>query len=397
VGLLTAVVLVPGASVRKDGYQRLYELVQRRLAAYGQQFNVVPCCWGQAHGAVLGAGGLSIPEAERARSIGRMEMDQETAIWALLYSDPLMELRLAAELAGSSTMLPLGQQSPRTLLDQRFRLLEIPQQFREELRDAGISEELFARACQNVWTTAEYHEALNVAARTAGELPDALARAVVAMAMTMVWDADEALEPPLDGSTRDAFVEQLVLALQVTYRSGSRFVFKQLAKLALTAATGYVGRRREAMMNAMHPFIGDILLYQSNGSNIRSFITSCIEQASDPVVVLAHSLGGIAAIDLLAVRQMTQVELLVNVGSPAPYFYEFGVLRGVPFGAPLPDHFPAWQNIYGRQDLFSFVAEPLFPGRVQDICIDTRQPFPYVHSAYWRSSQMWDAILPSFP
>ncbi|MEK8145748.1 hypothetical protein NKH18_44160 [Streptomyces sp. M10(2022)] len=61
---------------------------------------VVGYRWGGQHGAVLGAGGASIPDGPGA-GIGRGvhgpgEPDDETEEWARLYDDPQAELALAA-------------------------------------------------------------------------------------------------------------------------------------------------------------------------------------------------------------------------------------------------------------------------------------------------------------
>ena len=44
---------------------------------------------------------------------------------------------------------------------------------------------------------------------------------------------------------------------------------------------------------------GDILLYQSRGHDIRAFIEEKLQHAEPPVTIVAHSLGGIACVDLL--------------------------------------------------------------------------------------------------
>ena len=61
------------------------------------------------------------------------------------------------------------------------------------------------------------------------------------------------------------------------------------------------------------------MLYQTRGEKIRAFIQEQIAQAEPPVVLIAHSLGGIACVDLLVQQQLSQVELLVTVGSQAPF------------------------------------------------------------------------------
>ena len=75
-----------------------------------------------------------------------------------------------------------------------------------------------------------------------------------------------------------------------------------------------------------------------------------------------HSLGGVACVDLLVEAALPQVELLVTVGSQAPFFYEIDALQSLRFGVPLPEHFPRWLNVYDLRDFLSYVAAGVFAG-----------------------------------
>jgi hypothetical protein len=148
---------------------------------------------------------------------------------------------------------------------------------------------------------------------------------------------------------------------------------------------------------------GDVMLYQSRGGPIRECIRACVADATRPVVLLGHSLGGIACVDLLAAAASDgapRVDLLVTAGSQAPFLYEIGALASLGPDDPLPDHFPTWLNVYDPRDILSYVAGPVFrpPGSnaqlVSDVAVDNRQPFPMSHSAYWCNSEFWDAVAP---
>ena len=82
--------------------------------------------------------------------------------------------------------------------------------------------------------------------------------------------------------------------------------------------SGWPLRGPGALTDAAHPSAGDVLLYQARGDRIRAFIAKRVATAAESVVLLAHSLGGIAAMDLLAMRPLPSVRLLVTVGSPRP-------------------------------------------------------------------------------
>ncbi|MCF2435295.1 hypothetical protein LV779_14315 [Streptomyces thinghirensis] len=65
--------------------------------------------------------------------------------------------------------------------------------------------------------------------------------------------------------------------------------------------------------------------------------------------------------------------------------------------APLPDHFPDWLNLYDPRDLLGYLGGDLFPGRVTDIAVDSRQPFPAAHSAYWTNPAVYRHIVDRLP
>ena len=155
-------------------------------------------------------------------------------------------------------------------------------------------------------------------------------------------------------------------------------------------------------MDGTYPFAGDILVYQAKGKRIREFIRSQIEneQVESPIVLLAHSLGGIACVDLLIEQDLRdKVQCLITVGSQAPFLYEIDALQALSYGDPLPDHFPRWLNIYDPRDFLSYIGdcEGLFPGKMTDVQVDNRQPFPEAHGAYWANEQTWTAIEKVLP
>jgi hypothetical protein len=161
----------------------------------------------------------------------------------------------------------------------------------------------------------------------------------------------------------------------------------------------HLQRQRGALTDAAYPFSGDILYYQAKGKTIRDFIQEQVENVEPPVVLMAHSLGGIACVDLLVEKNLPQVQLLVTVGSQAPFLYEIDALHSLSYGDSLPNHFPKWLNIYDLRDVLSYVGDRqgLFPGKIKDVKVDNQQPFPESHGAYWYNSATWDAILQELP
>lgn len=149
------------------------------------------------------------------------------------------------------------------------------------------------------------------------------------------------------------------------------------------------------------PETGDILRYQARGALLRARIAEAVAlaRAADdgPVVLLAHSLGGIASFDLLAMEPAHGVDLLVTVGSQAPFLYEIDALTGLRRGEELPGTFPRWINVYDRRDLLGFVGGKLFPGRVDDVRVHLRQPFPRAHTAYFAHRGLYERLNAELP
>ena len=404
---MTTVVFVHGTGVRassdKDPFKIAFDLVSSKLRQHAKRsdLNLVPCFWGNKLGAKLHANGASIPEYDTARGLEVVsDEDYEISLWRLLYQDPLYELRVLSLRAAETTEFVFGVSSPGELLDERVRNFTLSETLRTKLDKAGITE-VFTDARLVVVNSPVYYDALQGAPQELSEYRAAIARAIVAQAIHLSEQEQEQLPPLLDYSLRDEIVMLLIGELGDTDRSIADRVKKLVIANPLTM---YMRRWRRKKMDDTHPFPGDVLLYQARGEPIRQFIRECIEQAAEsnsPVVLLAHSLGGIASVDLLVLQESVrqQVKLLVTVGSQAPFLYEIGALYSLPFGQPLPPNFPRWLNIYDPNDFLSYVGDKnqIFRDRVQDIPVDNREPFHYAHSAYWKNDETWKAIVPEIP
>jgi hypothetical protein len=217
-----------------------------------------------------------------------------------------------------------------------------------------------------------------------------LARALIA---ELHVRAVQAGRPGPSRSLREALVDRMMSDWhQQVYGLGTF-----LANLFKRAVTPLVRHYRAGLSAGAALPVGDILLYQSRGEEIRQFIREKIEKAQPPVNIVAHSLGGIACFDLLALRNPPKVAHLVTAGSQAPLLFELGALFSLkpsPLQQPpydLPNGFPPWLNFYDRDDFLSYLGERLFKG-VRDEEFHSGQPFPDSHSAYFGDEEFWKTV-----
>ncbi|MFG2623192.1 hypothetical protein ACGFXC_36860 [Streptomyces sp. NPDC048507] len=425
---------VHGTGVRRERHDTLFGLVRERLAARFPGADVDSCFWGERFGARLASGGRSVPGL---RTPGPAEgEDAETAEWGLLLADPLCELRVLAE-AGWETGLggpgpggyggpdgdPFAMPGVRAPGERALELLRplarapyappaaaadgAPAVDAPPAADGELAALLggtglgpgFRAAVTGVAGSAE---AARAAARAASqaealELAAALARAVTAAALA---EAASGAEADCTAAERDRLVELLTARLGGDARVPGGRAAAVLGRLAMRVTTQpLLNAWRGSLTVGAAPALGDILRYQARGADLRAFLHARIADAPGPTVLIGHSLGGIALVDLLALAAASGgpvpgAALLVTVGSQAPYLYELGALTALAPGSPLPYGFPRWLNVYDRQDVLSYLAGPVFPGdpRVSDHEISSRQPFPASHSAYWKQKSLYERI-----
>jgi len=391
---MSTVIFVHGTGIREPVFARLFGRVQSELRRRRPELDVQPCYWGGAEGARLWHGGGSVPGYDATRGIAPGPQDEEIALWNLLYQDSLWELRIFAMTSPAGRDLPPGRPRPADMLDASVQALDPSGDLAAALAAAGLAG-TFEPARAVIATSPVYRQALAAAGDSIGALRLAVARAIVAEALAEHEDADTPVVP--DAAARDQVVRLLAKDLGGQERGVPDLVADPVRGHALRLATVRARRLRGALTDAADPSAGDVLLYQARGDRIRAFIAKRVATAAEPVVLLTHSLGGIAAVDLLATRPLPSVRLLVTVGSQAPFLYEIGALSSLAHDDPLPAHMPAWLNIYDPDDLLSYVGAPLFPGQVEDVEVSNGQPFPQSHIAYWANPKVWDAIVSRLP
>ncbi|WP_298910761.1 hypothetical protein [uncultured Nostoc sp.] len=391
---MTTVIFVHGTGIREREYNDTFKIIEQKIHAQRPDIKVAPCLWG-ALGAKFNDNRASVPLEDATLALSQPEEDADIVLWGQLYRDPLYELWLLS-LKPIKSGNAFGKK-PRDILQSRVASLTPTSQLEAKLQEAGIAE-VFEQAREAVIHSEPYKRALlTVSESDLSEYYAPIVRAFVAQAM-FISEQQEKFPPILtDAQLRDKVVELLTLALTEAELGLRDSVIKAIVGLALPIGTNYVRGNRLELTDKISPMPGDILLYQTRGEKIRTFIQEQIEQAEQPVVLLAHSLGGIACVDLLVQQQLSQVELLVTVGSQAPFLYEINALYSLEYGQLLPEHFPQWLNIYDLRDFLSYVGNRIFPDRVQDVRVDSRQPFSRSHGAYWRNPETWEAIISRLP
>ncbi|MGF2038261.1 MAG: hypothetical protein RMZ43_023585 [Nostoc sp. CmiVER01] len=390
---MTTVIFVHGTGIREREYNETFQIIEQKIHAQRPDIKVSPCLWG-ALGAKFNDNRASVPLEDATLALSQEE-EAEIVLWGQLYRDPLYELRLLS-LKPVEAGNPFGEE-PGDVLQSRVASLTPGSQLEAKLQEAGIAE-VFEPAREAVIHSEPYeHALLTVSEFDLSEYYAPIARAVVAQAM-FISELQEKFSPILtDAQLRDKVVELLTLALTDAELGLGGWLLKPLVELALPMGTNYITGNRLELTDKISPMPGDILLYQTRGEKIRAFIQEQIAQAEPPVVLIAHSLGGIACVDLLVQQQLSQVELLVTVGSQAPFLYEINALYSLEYGQLLPEYFPEWLNIYDLRDFLSYVGNRIFPDRVQDVVVDSRQPFPRSHGAYWTNAKTWEAIISRLP
>ena len=401
------VIFVHGIGTRQPAYGKSFDKIKKNLVDRLGEGNVSlhECYWGGPEGSKLHADGASVPKdsSESTRAPSQIPSDEEydLALWELLYQDPFYELRLYISQQHSTEEVAPGQKSAGKVILQKLESLALPNQL---IAEAEL-EEVFDEARRKVINKSGLREvAGKVSKEEAYAFGEVLARAIVAKAIDLYGEDSGLCEAATNAALRDKLVDALTTDAEESTRglSSTRgpldWTKNQLEGLALNKLTNHLKSKRDANKESFFAAPGDLLLYQVRGQDIREFIASKIEAINEPVVVIGHSLGGVASVDLLIEREMN-VDLLITVGSQAPFFYEINALHSLSFekggrNPQLPAHFPKkWWNFYDQRDFLSYVGNGIFGNVMEDVEVDNKQPFPRSHISYWSNDTMWAKIV----
>lgn len=375
------IVFVHGTGVRLSKFQRTLEHARRVASQAGISEAFVECAWGDPLGVQFE--GRSLPDPPSRAKLA--EEAEDFARWNWLFDDPLFELdKLTIRDPDASKPIPMPGSKPAWLILWEKIAAYQPTPELELLLARGDLNDAWADAWSTVTHSPITRMAFEASAHELAEASHALARAVIAQ---LYVDAEASDIPGPNRALRQSLFNRLIADWdQQVYGLGAFF-----ASMLKRAVTQVLRHHRESFSDSAVLPIGDILLYQSRGEQVRQFIRDKIDAATPPVTLIAHSLGGIACVDLLLLPDPPVVERLVTVGSQSPFFYEIGALYSLKPPAPLPSDFPPWLNLYDRNDFLSYVAGRLWPA-VKDVEVESGNPFPESHGAYFADEAVWRTI-----
>ncbi|MEV7393745.1 hypothetical protein [Streptomyces sp. NPDC091215] len=149
-------------------------------------------------------------------------------------------------------------------------------------------------------------------------------------------------------------------------------------------------------------FLGDVLVYQRHRATIQARIREHIaavdprlgQDATKPVRIVAHSLGGVIAVDMATADIPLWTSSLLTFGSQAAYFHlcdpRGGQLPVYTGSAPvtLPGSLARWTNLWQPLDMLAFAASRVF--RLADGSSPDDIPLSHTVSAgLWTHSVYW--------
>lgn len=401
---MTTVLFIHGTGSRDPKAYATFTRIRDGILAERPGLGIERCYWGP-YGAPGRQQYLSATFTEDSDSGDAGEGD--IPLWAQLMADPLFEIRLR-QVQGAPPA-SVGQFGEK--LRDQISKLGSDDRVRTALEAEGLRPVELAAAMAEVAGSVEFYEVYGSAVYADDDAKGVLSRALVASCLRAASERGH----ELTGSARDELVKVVgssAFGGAPQAGLGDRFgaiamsIARRAAPVALPAAAHTM---RPAWMRPAQAWLienaADILVYQARGEHIRGFVREAICAIDDEVVLLAHSLGGVIAFDLLAGPRpgagpptggdpLTKIRMLVTVGSQVPLFYEIGALASGFSAQTGPPNFTVpWLNVYDARDLLAYAGRGLFGTRVVDKRIDTGMPFPNAHWAYWAEKGLFEWLV----
>ena len=297
---MASLIFVHGTGVRQEAFEVAMESIWAHLHEalikhHRGEIRLEPCLWGNSLGSRLNAKGASVPDYDltgKAKTAAEQDCEDRITLWEMLAYDSLYELHGLA-------LRPRENEIDADAFTDMVKKLP-SETMAEKLSRAGIAK-TFSAARDYVLNADVYEDSL-ASATDPSDCRGPVARAIVARATALTPDD----RPPairFDPPLRDEVIEAITGELGEPTKGVVGWTANTLFKLAQRLHIVDLKYRRGALTDSVAPETGDIVLYQANGDPIRGFIREKIDKAhkdNPPVVVMAHSLGGIACVDLFA-------------------------------------------------------------------------------------------------
>lgn len=196
------------------------------------------------------------------------------------------------------------------------------------------------------------------------------------------------------------------------------FIKRRLKELdrVVGAAFGAAGGRvnshlRSSMLPEVTQCVGDVLVYQRHQDVIQARVWETLANVAPelgshperPVDIVAHSLGGVIAVDMATAARPLWIRRLVTFGSQSPFFHVCDPRGGrlKPFDGAglvqLPPSLGAWTNLWEPLDVLAFIAAKVF--QLNDGAAPDDRAVPHLissgiwsHSAYWHLDSVAENI-----
>jgi hypothetical protein len=211
-------------------------------------------------------------------------------------------------------------------------------------------------------------------------------------------------------------VDRVKGVFQQVAAGASDFVTRKKDQAVNFVSQKVVDAVRGGLHSTISTFVGDIVVYfserglPSSLGKIPELILKNLYEAfdartaSDPLIVVGHSLGGVILYDLLtsylggAPAGFT-VDTLVTVGSQVGVFEEMKLYRlsraDVPGAGgakmPKPAAVGRWINIFDTNDVLSFIAGAVFEG-VEDFAFSSHTDVLSAHSTYFLRTSFYERL-----
>lgn len=210
---------------------------------------------------------------------------------------------------------------------------------------------------------------------------------IVAALMSAVWVLASGKEEDITPSLAIAFAVAGLLVL---------FAFLLPAALLLLGKLPFLKDLSTAVLKFLVLSVGDVMVYEKSTTQTANAVEKIrrdlawLETRSDHVVVAAHSLGSLLAVDLLTATPSSKVTTLVTFGSAIK------ILKRRPrkYVHALSEKCPdiTWVNVY---DPFDFISGPIdhrrnFPVNLR---IDNCRSVLTAHSAYPQNTDQFLTVL----